>query len=129
MEIGDIFIKKNIYSRFDNKMDLHSIKGRPCLLIAKNEQYYYYLSLTSKKSRRSYYALSFDELKLKSYICFSEIRKTEKYYYSVVTKVSKKELFNIMKKLLEYQKYLACPDELLEEVINTYSEEERKILK
>lgn len=116
MEIGDIFIKKNITFKNSNQVDELYRAGRPCLLIAETNESYYFLTISHKKHYSSNYKLENQRNeRVNGYINLENIYKTDTYYYKVVDRLTRKEYFKVMNKLFACQKLLN--DDLYDELV------------
>lgn len=120
--LGEIVIIKNIIFKDNLDVDHSWNNGRPCLIIYSDEEYDYYLTITSLKPKKEYFYLTEKEyynLRNKDFLYMIEDKKhgrlsglaNLKYIYrkkisgyQTIGRLKEESYLNILKKFSEYQK-------------------------
>jgi hypothetical protein len=119
-EIGDIIIVKGTVFKEDGVYDTR-IYGHPALVLYADNQYFYYLIMSSKQNglhdRRQYYYLPPEDNKYwhKSYINCKNIYKRDIEFHTVRSSLQDDELLNLLLKFKHYQEHV-IEDEFYNEI-------------
>lgn len=124
--LGEIVIIKNIIFKdalsLKTRVDHSWNNGRPCIIIYSDEEYDYYLTLTSKQAKKRYFNQVEDEYykldnkdflyinsdnkhsKLSGFINLKNIYRKKISGYSIIGRVNESTYSEILKRFSEYQK-------------------------
>lgn len=124
--LGEIVIIRNIIFKdslsLKTRVDHSWNNGRPCIIIYSDEEYDYYLTLTSKKAKKRYFNQIKDEYykidnkdflyinsdnkhsEISGFINLKNIYRKKISGYSIIGRVNESTYSEILKRFSEYQK-------------------------
>lgn len=129
-DVGSIIINKNLVFKEKGELDHAYKKGRPCLVIAMNDEYYYYLSISRSIKEHNKTQIQSSRFTKPSSPSFNNIFKAPLYYKEEIDKVPVKKMLEIYKTFLRYYaNHEKCEyyDEVVEYITNYINENEKNI--
>lgn len=129
-EIGSIVINKNIVFKEKGEIDHAYKNGRPCLVIAFNEENYYYLSLSRTVEATEKTSIYLPGFKKKSSPSFRNVFKAPICWKEEKAKVPVKTMLTIYKEFIKYySKHEKCEyyDEVIDYIKEYINENEKRI--
>ncbi|MBQ7141267.1 MAG: hypothetical protein IJO32_07185 [Bacilli bacterium] len=127
-DVGSIVINKNLVFKEKGELDHAYKNGRPCLVIALDEENYYYLSISRTVKSTEKTSIDLPDFKKKSSPSFRNVFKAPLCWKDEKGKVPIKTMLTIYKEFVKYySKREKCEyyDEVIE-YINKYIKENEK---
>lgn len=101
-DVGSIVINRNIFFKDANKLDHAYKKGRPCLVIALNDEYYYYLSISNSIRKDDKTNLPIEYCTKLSSPSFKNVFRAPICYKEEKFKLSTKKMLDIYIQFIKY---------------------------
>jgi len=127
-DVGSVIINRNLFFKDSNKLDHAYKRGRPCLVIATTDEYYYYLSISNTRNKQSRTNIPMQNTKKLCSPSFLNIFKAPICYKEELFKISEKNLLDIYKAFLRhYNNRDKCEyyDEVVDFMINYINQNEK----
>lgn len=129
-DVGSIIIKKKLVFKEKGELDHAYKKGRPCLVIALDDEYYYYLSISRSIKNHSKTEIHSPKFTKPSSPSFNNIFKSPICFKEEIDKVPVKKMLIIYKTLIKYySKRKKCENynEVIEYIKNYIKENEKEM--